>query len=169
MKPSDSLLVLENMRQVQDGGSAEASEICQLLNAIRHCKQNMIKANIVRARDGAPVLFSTIRGGFGIRVVHPQTTGSKNLSALVLYLGPGGVMEPHDHENEEIYMILEGEGEGYFGHGKPVKVEPGMFVHMPAHAEHGLKNTSDRMMVVLVCTSPPFPALDWQTDLKPPT
>ena len=129
----------------------------------------MIKANIVRARDGAPVLYRTLRGGFGIRVVHPQTTGSKNLSALVLYLGPGGVLEPHDHENEEIYTILEGEGEGYFGHDKPVKVEPGMFVHMPAHAEHGLKNTGDRLMVVLVCTSPPFPALDWDTDLKPAT
>ncbi|MGA2240334.1 MAG: cupin domain-containing protein [Candidatus Bathyarchaeia archaeon] len=83
-------------------------------------------------------------------MVHPQTTGSKNLSAFVLYLGPGGVTEPHDHENEELYVILKGGGEGYFGQGKIVKVEPGMFVHMPAHAEHGLKNTGDRMLVVLV-------------------
>jgi len=142
-------------------------EAHQRLSAVNCFKEDMTKANIVRAGDGVPVLYRTVRGGFGIRVVHPQTTGSKNLSALMLYLGPGGVMEPHDHENEEIYTILEGEGEGYFGQGKPVKVEPGMFVHMPPHAEHGLKNTGDRMMVVLVCTSPPVPAMDWDTELRP--
>ena len=73
---------------------------------------------------------------------------------VFLYIVPGGVLEPHHHETEEIYHILEGEGTGYFGLGEPVKVEPGMFFHLPANAEHGIENTGDSMMKVLMSSSP---------------
>ncbi len=44
------------------------------------------------------------------------------------------MLEPHDHENEEVYVIMEGSGKGFFGRKNPVTVEKGMFFHLPANA-----------------------------------
>ena len=126
----------------------------------------MVAANIVKEQDGIPLLFSECKRGFGIRVVHPQNpkAPSKNLSMTVLYIAPGGVLEPHGHENEEIYFVLEGEGTGQFGLEAPVKVQKGMFFHLPAYAEHGIENTGDEMMKVLIATSPTLPVFpEWRT------
>lgn len=123
-------------------------------------------ANVVTEKDGIPVLYSECKRGFGVRVVHPQNprAPSRNLSVTLLYLAPGGVLEPHQHENEEVYIILEGEGRGSFGLGEPIKVEKGMFIHLPANAEHGLENTGDRIMQVLITTSPTLPTFpEWDT------
>ena len=125
----------------------------------------VVPANVVTEKDGVPVLYSECRRGFGVRIVHPQNpkANSKNLSITVLYLAPGGVLEPHHHENEEVYVVLTGEGRGHFGLGKPVSVEKGMFFHLPPNAEHGLENTGDEVMKVLIATSPPFPpSPEWQ-------
>ena len=117
-----------------------------------------VPANIVTEKDGIPVLFPEIKRGFVVRVVHSQNpkAPSKNLSVTLLYLGPGGSIAPHHHENEEVYVILEGKGRGSFGRGEPVPVEPGMFFHLPADSEHGIENTGDVFMKVLIATSPPF-------------
>ncbi len=129
-----------------------------------------VAANIVTEKDGVPVLYSECKRGFGVRVVHSQNpkAPSKNLSMTVLYLTPGGRLEPHHHENEEIYVVLKGKGIGFFGQGKPVAAEEGMFFHLPANAEHGLENTGADVMKVLICTSPPFgPFPEWQTTAHP--
>ena len=117
-----------------------------------------MKANIVREQDGIPMLYKEFKRGFGIRIVHPQNpkAPSKNLSVTLLYLAPGGSIAAHHHPNEEVYVILEGTGNGYFGAGKPVPVKPGMFFHLPKDAEHGIDNTGDVFMKVLITTSPPF-------------
>jgi len=114
---------------------------------------------MVREEDGIPMLYPECKRGFGIRVVHPQNpkAPSMNLSVQLLYIAPGGKIDPHSHENEEVYVILEGRGKGFFGTAKPMDVEKGMFFHLPAHAEHGLENTGDAMLKVLITTSPPFP------------
>ncbi len=119
----------------------------------------MVAANIVGEKEGIPVLYRSCKRGFGIRVVHPQNpkAPSKNLSTTLLYLAPGGRLEPHSHENEEVYVVLEGEGKGYFGREEPVPVKKGTFFHLPPYAEHGLENTGDEMMKVLIATSPPLP------------
>ena len=126
----------------------------------------MIAANIVTEKDGIPILYAECKRGFGVRVVHAQNpkTPAKNLSMQLLYIAPGGFIEPHHHENEEIYYILEGEGTGEFGLDEPVDVKPGMFFHLPANAEHGIENTGDKMIKVLIATSPTlgmFP--EWET------
>ena len=124
----------------------------------------MVAGNVVTEKDGVPVLYEGCKRGFGVRVVHPQNrkAPSENLSVTLLYLARGGVLDPHDHENEEVYVILEGEGEGSFGLGEPIAVEKGMFVHLPPHAEHGLKNTGKKMMLVMIATSPVLPAFpEW--------
>lgn len=124
----------------------------------------MVKANMVRENDGIGMLYPECKRGFGVRVVHPQNpkAPSKNLSVQVLYLSPGGILAPHSHENEEVYVILQGKGRGFFGASEPTEVESGMFFHLPANAEHGLENTGSEMMKVLITTSPPFPpSAEW--------
>ncbi|MDA4113188.1 MAG: cupin domain-containing protein [Thaumarchaeota archaeon] len=117
-----------------------------------------VPANIVTEKDGIPVMFDGIKRGFVIRVVHSQNpkAPSKNLSVTLLYLAPGGSIAPHHHENEEVYIILQGQGKGFFGMSEPVPVAPGTFFHLPANAEHGLENTGDDFMKVLITTAPPF-------------
>ncbi len=89
---------------------------------------------------------------------------SKNLSMAIVYVAPGGILLPHSHENEEIYYIVQGEGEGQFGLGKPVSVRKGMFIHLPPDAEHGLKNTGDEILIALTATSPASqPMEEWKT------
>jgi quercetin dioxygenase-like cupin family protein len=122
-------------------------------------------ARIVKETDGLPVLYPDCVRGFGIRVVHPQNpkAESRNLSMQLLYIVPGGILYPHSHANEEIYYILEGKGKGEFGFQKPVDVEKGMFIHLPGNAIHGLENTGDGVMKVLISTSPPYGALpEWK-------
>jgi mannose-6-phosphate isomerase-like protein (cupin superfamily) len=118
----------------------------------------LVKANIVREQDGIPMLYKEFKRGFGIRIVHPQNpkAPSKNLSVQMLYVAPGGRIEPHSHENEEVYILIEGTGKGFFGTGKPIDIAPVTFFHLPANAEHGLENTGDTMMKLITTTSPPF-------------
>jgi len=60
------------------------------------------------------------------------------------------------HENEEVYMILKGKGTMMLA-GKPVEVSEGIFIHLPAWCEHGLENTGNDTMEIMICTSPPNP------------
>ena len=122
-------------------------------------------ANIVTEKDGIPVLYPECIRGFGVRVVNPQNpkARSKNLSANILYIAPGGVLEPHNHENEEVYIILEGSGEGHFGSDQPVEIQKGMFLHFPSNAVHGINNTGDEMKIMTVNSPPVGHIPEWTT------
>jgi quercetin dioxygenase-like cupin family protein len=116
----------------------------------------VVAANVVTEKDGIPVLYGGAQRCFGVRVVHQQNpkAPSKNFSCTIVYISPGGILEPHDHPNEEVYIVLEGEGKGFFGLGKAIDIKPGMFMHLPPNAEHGVENTGDKMLKLLLCTSP---------------
>ena len=120
----------------------------------------MVNANILIIREGVYVSYPECKGGLGVRVVHPSSSRarSENLSVSMLYLIPGGVLKPHCHSNEEVYVILSGMGKGSFGFDEPVKVEEGQFIHLPPNCEHGIENTGGEMMVILIATSPPIQA-----------
>ncbi len=122
----------------------------------------MVAGNIVTAKDGVPVLYDICSRGFGVRVVHPQNpkAPSKNLSVTLVYISPGGIMTPHDHHHEEVYVIMQGTGKGHFGFGKPVDIQEGMYVHLPPGAEHGIENTGDEVLIALLATSPPSDLAD---------
>lgn len=129
----------------------------------------MVAGNVVTEKDGIPVLYDICTKGFGVRVVHPQNpkAPSKNLSVTLVYIAPGGVMLPHAHENEEVYVILQGEGKGHFGLGKPIDAKKGAFVHLPPNAEHGIENTGDEVMIALLATSPASPLMDeWKASYE---
>jgi quercetin dioxygenase-like cupin family protein len=121
----------------------------------------VVAANIVTEKDGIPVLYGGAQRVFGVRVIHQQNpkARSKNFSCTIVYIAPGGMLDPHTHENEEAYIVLEGEGKGFFGQGKPIDIKPGMFMHLPPNAEHGVENTGDKIMKLLLCTSPQLPPM----------
>lgn len=69
------------------------------------------------------------------------TTQLKSMTAGSLLLKPG--MEPHpphQHPEEEIMLVTEGEGEILVG-GKTVRVGPGSQMYCEGNRLHGVKNT----------------------------
>lgn len=41
--------------------------------------------------------------------------------------------------------------------GKQVEVRAGMFIHLPSWCEHGVENTGEENLEILICTAPPNP------------
>jgi mannose-6-phosphate isomerase-like protein (cupin superfamily) len=66
------------------------------------------------------------------------------------------ILEPGSHPTEETYVILEGEGEMTF-HGQKRTVRKGDFVYLPSWCLHGIENTGNETLAILICTSPPNP------------
>lgn len=77
---------------------------------------------------------------------------------LDLYcLAPGQAQKPHTHaDQDKICFVLEGRGSVSLN-GVEEAVEAGDAVVAPAGAAHGLRNTSDRPLLVLVVVTPPPP------------
>ena len=115
--------------------------------------------NIVTAQDGVPVRYPGC-DGVGIRIVHPVNpkAASTNLG-LVLFCVPPHVtlLPPGAHETEEVYVILRGEGTMTFAENRQHKVKAGDFVHLPPWCAHGIENTGNVTMEILICTAPPNP------------
>ena len=63
------------------------------------------------------------------------------------------MLEFDSHHTEERYVILYGRGTVTLA-GKRVEVREGMFIHLPPWCEHGVENTGDETMEILICTSP---------------
>ena len=116
-----------------------------------------ILPNIVTAQEGVPVKYPDCEG-LGVRIVHPANPNApaKNLGLVMFYIPPHVVLEPSGHYTEECYVILKGEGTMTLA-GEKVLVRAGMFVHLPPWCEHGIENTGNETMEVLICTSPPNP------------
>jgi quercetin dioxygenase-like cupin family protein len=117
----------------------------------------MRKPSIVKVSEGEVKQFESLEGAVNIRVVHPTAkAASKNLSVQMLYVAPGGRVKPGAHPNEEVYVVLSGEGRGLLA-GKPVALEKGLFIHLPPGSVHGVENTGDEMLIILIATAPPNP------------
>ncbi len=68
-------------------------------------------------------------------------------------LPPGNSIEPHIDPMEEIYFIVDGEGEMSVD-GEKRHVIPGDAIWLPTGSSHGLKNSGDKDCVILVVASP---------------
>jgi quercetin dioxygenase-like cupin family protein len=112
---------------------------------------------IVSAHEGVPVVYAGCHG-VGVRVVHPVNpkAPAKNMGLVLFYVPPHVVLEPGSHPTEETYVILEGEGEMTFHRDKRT-VKKGDFIYLPSWCVHGIENTGNETLVVLICTSPPNP------------
>tara|TARA_B100001167_G_C16691887_1_gene267407 strand:- start:264 stop:680 length:417 start_codon:yes stop_codon:yes gene_type:complete len=113
--------------------------------------------NIVTARDGVPVKYPNCEG-LGVRIVHPANpkAPAQNMGLIMFYIPPHVTFKPSSHHTEECYVILRGQGTMILA-GDQVQVKAGMFVHLPPWCEHGIENTGDETLEVLICTSPPNP------------
>lgn len=113
---------------------------------------------IVNLRD-ARVLHT--RHGSEIRPLIDRTTSEITQCSLAEEtLPPGHAVAPHFHrETEEIYYVLEGEGEMTVG-DEVRRVASGDAVFIPRASRHTLRNTGAApMRIVLVC-GPAFSRAD---------
>ena len=119
--------------------------------------KELVKANIVTVQDGVPVKYPDC-DGIGVRVVHPANpkAPAQNLGMVMFFVPPHVVLEPGSHHTEECYVIMRGEGTMTIAEEK-VAVKAGTFIHLPPWCEHGIENTGDETLEVLICTSPPNP------------
>ena len=112
---------------------------------------------IVTAQDGVPLKYGDCEG-IGVRVVHPTNPNApaRNMGLTLFYVPPHVVLEPGCHATEETYVILEGAGRMTFINDKR-DVKKGDFVHLPPWCWHGIENTGNDTIIVLICTAPPNP------------
>jgi mannose-6-phosphate isomerase-like protein (cupin superfamily) len=112
---------------------------------------------IVTVQDGVPVVYPGCHG-VGVRDVHPVNPNApaKNMGLVMFYVPPHVVLQPGSHETEETYVILEGSGRMTFANFQR-DVKKGDFVYLPSWCEHGIENTGNETLVVLIATSPPNP------------
>lgn len=116
-----------------------------------------VPANVVTPQDGVPVKYPGCEG-IGVRVVHPTNpkAPAQNIGLVMFYVPPHVVLEPGSHHTEECYIILCGRGTMTLT-GEKVEVQEGMFIHLPPWSEHGVENTGDETLEILICTAPPNP------------
>ncbi len=116
-----------------------------------------VQPHVLTVRDGIPLRYANC-DGVGVRVVHPSNpkAPSRNMSLAMLYLPPHASLGVSSHETEECYTILRGQGTMTLA-GKKVEVRAGTFIHLPSWCEHGVENTGDETLEILICTAPPNP------------
>jgi mannose-6-phosphate isomerase-like protein (cupin superfamily) len=84
------------------------------------------------------------------------TGGTVNQSLAEASLEPGQATERHYHgETEEIYFVLEGEGEMELD-GERTGVRPGDAVPIAPGAWHQLRNVGNAPLRILCCCAPPY-------------
>ena len=116
-----------------------------------------VQPNVVTVQDGIPLKIPDC-DGIVVRMVHPTNPKalSKNMSLAMFYVPPHVELKPGSHYTEECYAILRGQGTMTLA-SKKVKVRAGMFIHLPPWCEHGVENTGDEMLEIMICTAPPNP------------
>ena len=109
----------------------------------------------VERKDEAPALS---RGdGLVSHVMHSRRDADDtDLTITWVDVDPGAQQVRHEHDPEQVYVILEGEGRMHVG-GEERDVGAGDLVHIPANTEHGLENTGDRTLEYVSAATPAFP------------
>jgi quercetin dioxygenase-like cupin family protein len=79
-------------------------------------------------------------------------------------LEPEGQVPWHDHEQEEVYLVLEGKGEACVGSERR-GVEAGQALYVPPHTFHQLTNLGTGPMIILYCYSPAGEVAHWRQEL----
>lgn len=85
------------------------------------------------------------------------------LGYVVLDAG-GGQVPWHNHDQEEIYFVLEGRGQMCV-EDEITELRAGQMVHIPSHAFHQLTNTGDEPLRMVYCYAPAGDVLHWKQEL----
>jgi quercetin dioxygenase-like cupin family protein len=78
---------------------------------------------------------------------------------------PGGSVPEHQHEQEEVYFIAEGEGILILDKVEH-SVRAGSYVYIPPRIGHSLVNRSQRDMAMIFCYSPKGIVGHWREELE---
>lgn len=88
-----------------------------------------------------------------------------NFSMGHVTLEPNGGQVPwHNQEQEEIYYIVEGDGEMCLGAEK-IAVKTGQAVYIPSQVFHQLTNTGAKPMRMVYCYGPSGDVAHWRQEL----
>lgn len=91
---------------------------------------------------------------------------AKNFSVGCVTLEPRGGQVPwHNQEQEEIYLILEGDGEMCLG-AERVMIKAGQAVYIPPKVFHQLTNTGCTIMRMIYCYGPAGDVAHWRQELE---
>jgi len=77
----------------------------------------------------------------------------------------GGQVPWHNQQQEEIYFILEGEGEMCLD-GEKSEIRAGQAVYIPSGAFHQLTNTGTTPMRMIYCYGPAGEVAHWREELS---
>jgi mannose-6-phosphate isomerase-like protein (cupin superfamily) len=91
---------------------------------------------------------------------------AKNFAMGIVLLEPDGGQVPwHNQGQEEIYFILEGEGEMCLGEEKKI-LHHGQAVYIPAGVFHQLTNTGSMPLKMMYCYGPAGDVAHWRQELE---
>ncbi len=76
----------------------------------------------------------------------------------------GGQVPWHSHEQEEVYLILEGSGEVCLGEERRT-ISAGMAVYVPPGTFHQLTNTGPAPLRMIYCYAPAGDVAHWRQEL----
>jgi len=97
----------------------------------------------------------------GASPIQPQ-----NFCMGMVTLEPRGGQVPwHNQEQEELYLILEGEGEMCLGEERAA-IKAGQAVYIPPRVFHQLTNTGSLTMRMLYCYGPAGDVAHWRQELE---
>lgn len=77
----------------------------------------------------------------------------------------GGQVPWHNHEQEEIYMVLEGKGEMCLGPER-AELHGGQTVYIPSGRFHQLTNIGDTPLKFIYCYGPAGDVAHWRQELE---
>ncbi|WP_226481763.1 cupin domain-containing protein [Natrinema amylolyticum] len=106
-------------------------------------------------KGDAPAL--TRGDGLVSHILHSQRDVSEtDLTITWVDVEPGARQVRHEHDPEQVYVVVAGEGVMSVGEDERA-VEAGDLVHIPANTEHGLENTGDTTLEYVSAATPVFP------------
>ncbi len=100
--------------------------------------------------------YRTLDGSLIRELVHPKRGSEvKNLSVALAEIEPGSRTEPHVHEFDEVYVVLEGRPTINVG-DETHECSPGDVVEIPEGTLHNVENPGPTTAVILCVCSPPY-------------
>ncbi len=91
---------------------------------------------------------------------------AENFCAGYVTLDPEGGQVPwHNHEQEELYFILEGTGEMCVDEERQM-LEAGQAVYIPSGAYHQLTNVGSEPLKMMYCYGPAGEVAHWRQELE---
>lgn len=96
-----------------------------------------------------------IQGVLSKLLINPNNSDSAHLDIRLSSFQPGGLIQPHVHENSEnVYYILQGNGVAILD-GERHFVGPHTMIFIPPGVVHAIENTGIENLLYLFVAAPP--------------